>query len=263
MGTRIQTMLREPLAWFFGLAVLIFAAYTVWGPGKATIAVTRDVREALSKDYELLNGRAPSESELSALLDKYITDEILFRAALEQGLQFNDPKMKARMVGKMRFLMTDPVNEPSQEELVNFYADNLKLYYTDRKLTFEQVFYEGAPADSDVIVQRLRAGERIQGDRFWLGRQLDAYGETTLRNMLGVRFIENVRSAPLNQWVGPIQSPRGVHFVRVQAIVEPEPIPYDQVRDQVEERWFARRRSDSVKTKLEELKKAYDVKVEG
>jgi hypothetical protein len=262
MAARFKSLLREPLSWFFGLAVVIFTAYSVWGPGKVTIAVTRDVRAALAKDFELLNGRTPNENELSGLLDKYVADEVLFRAALEHGLQLNDPKMKQRMIDKMRFLMTDPVNEPSQEELVNFYADNLKLYYTDRKLTFEQVFYEGAPADSAAIVQRLRAGEVIEGDRFWLGRQLDVYGETTLRNMLGARFIEAVRSAPLNQWVGPIQSPRGVHFVRLQAVIEPEPIPYDQVREQVEERWFARRRSDSVKVKVEELKKAYDVKVE-
>jgi peptidyl-prolyl cis-trans isomerase C len=159
--------------------------------------------------------------------------------------------------------MADAVDEPSQEQLVNFYADNVKRYYSDRKLTFEQVFFTQTPPDSQEITKRLRSGASVAGEPFWLGRNLEAYGESTLRGMLGARFVDALRSAPLNEWTGPLRSPRGVHFVRLKAVVEPEPIPYDQVREQVEEQWFAQRRGVSVQEKLEVLRKAYDVKVEG
>jgi len=260
---RLRSVAREPLTAFVALGAACFIGYSMLRPEKPALAVTQDVIHALSQDYELLNGRAPDSQELAALVDKYVSDELLFRAALDQGLQFNDPKMKQRLIEKMRFLLAGPMDEPSREDLVNFYADNVKLYYSDRKLTFEQVFFEQAPRDSQDVAKRLRSGERLAGDAFWLGRNLDAYGESTLRSMLGASFVDALRAAPLNEWAGPIRSPRGVHYVRMKSIVEPGPIPYEQVSDQVEERWFAQRRGAAVQQKLEALRKAYDVKVEG
>jgi len=167
-----------------------------------------------------------------------------------------------RLIEKLRFALTDTVADPTDEELVNFYADNLSLYYSEPKLSFDQVFYAKPPADPVEVLGRLRSGGQVSGDPFWLGSHFEDYAQSMLRGVLGQRFIEGLHSAPVGEWFGPIESARGTHFVRMRMISPPVLMPYTQVKDQVEDDWFARKRESSVTAKIHKAEEKYDLTIE-
>ena len=258
----VRRILMDPLTHFVIVGAGLFLLYSLHRPQKPRIAVTAAVQQSLSSEYELLHGHPPDAHELGLLLDKHIADEVLFREAIAQGMHLTDAKTRERLIEKLRFSLTDAVADPSDEELVNFYADHMSLYYSEPKLTFDQVFYAKAPADPTDVLARLRSGERVAGDTFWLGSHFEDYAQSMLRGVLGQRFIEGLHSAPTGEWFGPIESARGAHFVRVQAISATALMPFTQVRDQVEADWFARKRESSVQAKVRKAEEKYDVAIE-
>jgi hypothetical protein len=262
VGNGVRRVLADPLTHFIIVAGVLFFAYSLHRPEKPHIAVSRTIQQSLSKEYELLQGQPPDAHALAQLLDKRIADEVLFREALAQGMHLNDAKTRERLVEKLRFSLTDAVADPTPEELVNFYADNLSLYYSEPKLSFDQVFYARPPADPADVLGQLRSGAQLTGDPFWLGSHFEDYAQSMLRGVLGQRFIEGLHSAPAGEWFGPIESARGTHFVRMRAISPPALIPYAQVKDQVENDWFARKRESSVTAKIHKAEEKYDITIE-
>jgi hypothetical protein len=257
-----RRVLADPLTHFLVVAAALFFAYSRSLPEKPRIAVTRAIQQSLSKEYELLQGQPPDAHTLAQLLDKHVADEVLFQEALAQGMHLNDAKTRERLIEKLRFSLTDLVADPTAEELVNFYADNLSLYYSEPKLSFDQVFYAKPPADPAEVLGRLRSGGQLTGDAFWLGSHFEEYAQSMLRGVLGQRFIEGLHSAPLGEWFGPLQSARGTHFVRMRMITPPALMPYAQVKDQVEDDWFARKRDSSVTAKIHKAEEKYDIAIE-
>jgi hypothetical protein len=257
-----RRVLADPLTHFIIVAAALFYAYSLHRPEKPHISVSLAIQQSLSKDYELLHGQPPDAPALARLLDKHVADEVLFREALAQGMHLNDAKTRERLVEKLRFSLTDTVADPTDEELVNFYADNLSLYYSEPKLSFDQVFYAKPPADSAEVLGRLRAGGQLTGDPFWLGSHFEDYAQSMLSGVLGQRFIEGLHSAPVGEWFGPIASARGTHFVRMRVITPPALMPYAQVKDQVEDDWFARKRESSVAAKIHKAEEKYDITIE-
>jgi hypothetical protein len=257
-----RRVLADPLTHFTIVAAGLFVAYSLRAPEKPHIAVSLAIQQSLSKEYELLQGQPPDAHAMAQLLDKHVADEVLFREALAQGLHLNDAKTRERLIEKLRFSLTDTVADPTPEELVNFYADNLSLYYSEPKLSFDQVFYAKAPADPAEVLVRLRSGGPSSGDPFWLGSHFEDYAQSMLRGVLGERFIEGLHSAPVGEWFGPIESARGTHFVRIRVITPSALMPYSQVKDQVEDDWFARRRESSVTAKIHKAEEKYDITIE-
>jgi peptidyl-prolyl cis-trans isomerase C len=257
-----RRVLADPLTHFVIVAAVLFGAYSLHRPEKPQIAVSLAIQQSLAKEYELLHGQPPDAHALAQLLESHVADEVLFREALAQGMHLNDAKTRERLVEKLRFSLTDTVADPTAEELVNFYADNLSLYYSEPKVSFDQVFYAKPPADPAEVLGRLRAGGQLTGDPFWLGSHFEGYAQSMLRGVLGQRFIAGLHSAPVGEWFGPIASARGTHFVRMQAVSAPALMPYTQVKDQVEDDWFAAKRASSVQAKIHEAEEKYDITIE-
>lgn len=252
----------DPLTHFVLAAAVIFVGHALRTPARPHITVTSAIQQSLAKDYELLHGQFPDPAAMAGLVNKYVSDEVLFREALAQGMHLNDAKTRERLIEKLRFSMTDPVADPTDEQLVNFYADNLSLYYSEPKFSFDHVFYAQAPADPSAVLGRLRSGESLSADAFWLGSRLDDYSQSMLRAVLGQPFIDQLRAAPLDEWIGPVESARGAHFVRVRGITAPAVMPYVQVKDQVESDWYARNRDGSVTEKIHKAEEKYDITIE-
>ena len=262
MRRALASLVRDPLFWFFVLGGGCFAAYAVAVENKHVIDVPMSVQAQLIQDHELLIGRKPSDDEFKLLLGRYVDDEILFRESLEEGMHTGDMKMKQRLIEKMRFLLTAPVEDPSDADLVNFYAENQKYYYTEPKYAFVQTFFVAEPTGSFEILRRLRAGETVKGDDYWLGQQLQSYDESMVRATLGQAFVESLRSAEKKQWVGPLQTARGWHFVKVEEVIEPRVMRFVDVREQVLRDWFDDKRSKSINERIAALKEKYDVEIE-
>jgi peptidyl-prolyl cis-trans isomerase C len=262
MSRHYLALVRDPLFWFFILGGGCFAAYAVAVESRRVIEVPLSVQAQLIQDHELLIGRKPSDDEFKLLLGRYVDDEILFRESLQEDMHTGDMKMKQRLIEKMRFLLTPPVSDPSDTDLVNFYAENQRYYYTEPKYAFVQTFFSTPPENPAGILERLRVGEAVKGDEYWLGERLQTYDESMVRATLGQPFVESLRSAEKKQWIGPIQTARGWHFVRVEEIIEPHVMQFVDVREQVLRDWLDDKRSASVNARIAMLKEKYDIEVQ-
>src|SRR5262252_7362068 len=102
----VKRILREPLLHFLLLGALLFALDAWLHPQDVRvqshrIVLTQDDLRQLAVQW-LAQGRAlPTPKELQSLVDQRVSEEILFREALNLGLDKDDEIIKRRLAQKM------------------------------------------------------------------------------------------------------------------------------------------------------------------
>lgn len=264
-----KTILTEPLSVFVLVAVAIFG-YNAWSgnsdasdaqaAGDADVVVIDDVTVAmLQENFTWLEGRQPTEQETQTLISQWIDEEVLFREALAQQMHLSDGKMRAHLVEKVRMLWAGSPEPVDEAELLEFYMENMDSYYTEPTLSFSQVYFEQLPADGDEILAALQSGGTVEGEAFWLGKKLNSYSESILRSSFGGEFYEELKLAPVGQWIGPVESARGFHFARVSDKGEPELMSYQAVRDRLSQDWADYHRRQNVSARTETVKERFTI----
>jgi hypothetical protein len=154
-----SSWLREPLLHFAVLAGLLFLAdYQASRAQKHEIVVSRQTAEYLIKQREDLKMRELSAEERQAAIDQFIEEEILYNEAYKRGLDRGDSRMRRNLILKMRGLLASEVDDPSEEELLAWYRQNIDRYTISESWSFEQVFFSDPAAVPDSLLIRLREG---------------------------------------------------------------------------------------------------------
>lgn len=267
-------MLRDPLVHFLAAGALLFAFFLWRGDPQApeTIVVTADQIEQVRRSATLLEGREPTQSEVEALVEPVIRDEVYYREALALGLDANDDEVRRRLIEKMRYLTEDIADpEPATEvELREFYDKDPARFLIPERVTFDQVFFspsqrgEALDADAAAALERLRAGADPGelGDRTPLeDRLVDADGER-VRILFGDDLTAAVFTAEPGDWLGPYRSDFGLHLVRVVERSEARQPAFDEIEDQVRQVFGEERRQAANEAAYAEMRSHYDVEVE-
>jgi len=258
----LPPFVRDPLGMFILLGAGFFLLYWVFVGRAEKIEVTASAQAALVADFTTMTGRAPTAQDRQKLIDDYVSEEVLFHEAIQRGIHLTDKTIKERMIDRLRFMIAGVQAEPTNEQLVNFYADHLSLYRAEPKISLDHVFFTRMPVDAPAILQQLQVGQAVKGDDFWMGRSLPDYGESMLRGMFGDGFLCAVKAAPVGSWVGPLRSARGVHFVRVAARSGAAMMPFETVRDQVRQDFMADDGRAKIDAEVSKLEKKYDVQID-
>ncbi|PCD02100.1 hypothetical protein COC42_11510 [Sphingomonas spermidinifaciens] len=253
---------RDPFAVFLIVAAAIFALYWATSGHRETIEVSASVQKSLSDDYAMMTGKAPDPAARARLIHDYVANELLFREAVARGMHMTDKATKQRLIDRVRFMIAGAPPEPSEDVLIGYYAAHPELYRAEPRLSVEHVFFEKPPADAPAILARLRAGEKVRGDDFWMGHDLADYGVSMLRGMFGPTFLAAIERAPAGEWVGPLRSTRGWHFARVKGRGAARTLPYPEARDQVRQDYIAQATGTAVEKEVDRLKAGVDVHVE-
>lgn len=267
-----KNFLTEPLSVFVLVAVAIFG-YNDWsGSSDASdtfaaadadvVVIDEATVHMLQENFAWLEGRQPTDAETQTLISQWIDEEVLFREALAQQMHLSDSKMRAHLIEKVRMLWAGSPAPVDEAELLDFYMENMESYYTEPTLSFTQVYFDELPANSSGILATLRAGETVEGKPFWLGKNLNSYSESILRSSFGGGFYEELKAAPLNQWIGPVESARGYHFALVTQKGESELMPYQVVRDRLDQDWADFHRRQNVSTRTETVKGRFTIVME-
>ncbi|OHT21829.1 peptidyl-prolyl cis-trans isomerase [Edaphosphingomonas haloaromaticamans] len=260
---RIGAIVRDPLFAFLIVGGGFFAAYhAIEASRKEPVHYSREIQAAQVEEFEMLAGRKASEADKARMRDNFIADELLFREAIARGMHLTDSQTRKHLTDKVRYLIAGAPPEPTEEQLVDYYSDNLKRYQAEPKISFSQVFYSAAPADPAAVLAALNAGQRVGGDDFWLGRDYPQYGESMVRGIFGQPFVERLRKAPDGAWFGPVRSPRGWHFVRKDRSFAPSLMPYAQIRDQVRQDFMMAATNSVVDREVAKLKEKFDVRID-
>ena len=256
-ATRI---LRDPLFAFLLAGVALFVGYqAIERMRTPPVVYTADVEQATLADFETLTGRKASAADRARLKADYLAEELLFREAIARNMHLTDGETHKRLVDKLRYLIAGAPPEPTEEQLVNHYAENLVQYRAEPRSSFTQVYRIAKPADAALILAQLNAGETVASDDFWLGRDFPRYGDSMVRGIFGQPFVATLKTAPEGRWIGPVQSPRGWHFVRKRESIASAMIPFPAIRDQVRQDYMIAHSNTAIGKALADLKEKFDV----
>ena len=274
----LRRLLKEPLVHFIALALVIFAIYGLLNPSEVgkpdRIVVTGPKIEQMATLFASTWRRGPTATELKALIDDYVTEEILVREALALGFDKDDTVIRRRLRFKMEFL-GDAASEslaPTDAELDTYLRANPGRFETDPIIAFQQVYLNperrGDKIDRDAasILEALLSGTTADpatlGDATLLPSELPATSKMSISGIFGREFAEAIESAISDRWTGPITSTFGLHIIRVTERVPGRIPPLDEIRDVVEREWANEKRKALQQFRLDELLKRYEVIIE-
>ena len=263
--------LRDPLFAFLLIGIGVFAV-SVWlrGGDDRVIVVPQAQVDRLATLWETQMGRPPSDSELTALIDDHVREEIMVREATRLGLDQEDAIIRRRLAQKLSFLTEDiaTLEPPTEEELKGYFADKKERYATPAVVTFSHIYFspdrrEDAAADAKAaLANRDPEAWRKTGDPFMLGR---TYAHASLKRVerdFGADFLKGLEKLPPSGgWQGPVQSAYGFHLLRIDAKSPALGANYESVATRVAADFDAERRAVANKAYFEDLKAQYTVRL--
>ena len=271
-------MAKEPLIQFLLIGACIYGAYAWFGAPDEnvtdnTIVVDAARVDAFISQWQKRWNRPPTRTELDGVINTFVREDILYRAALEMGLDQDDPITRRRMAQKLEFLTNDIAlfKEPAPGELEQYFEDNKALYRDPDLITFSQVFFdpdvrdEATLDDAAEMLARLEAAGEPDpetlgaGDRFMLQNYFSEASELEVRRQMGTGFTESVMQLESGQWHGPVLSGYGVHLVYVYRLAEAPAPQFAAAQLQVLENWQTEQQEEFNETFFESLKSRYEI----
>jgi PPIC-type PPIASE domain len=256
---------REPLVHFIVLGALLFGASAFWQrQQREAIVIDRATVEALVQQQIEMQGHAPSEEERALLVQGLVDDAVLLREAYKRGLE-QDPVVERHLVQKMRLLLAAEIPDPGEAELRPWFKAQAERYRNPPTVSLDQVFFADPGAVPDDLLARLRAGAdfRRLGERlFMLGPRLARYSVGDLSDLLGADLARRIFELPVGVWQGPLQSPHGVHFVRVAEKLPASVPTFEEVADWVREDWRHAKQQELIAQQVAALRERYRIVLE-
>jgi hypothetical protein len=274
---RIRTLLAEPMLQFLLIGIALFTAYRWVAPRDSTgrrIVITQGVVDDLVTQHVAAKGREPSTVELNHLVESYVREEILYREGVKLGLERDDIVVKRRVRQKIEMIAEEDASTraPTDADLSAYLVANQARFVQPAILTFEQVFIGASPSGSGPGVVRAVAVTREALRR---GSEPEKLGQPTLlpyrmtrtpvdlvARDFGASFAAALEKVPVGEWVGPIDSSFGVHYVRVSDRTPAVTPPLAAVRDHVVREWENERRQRARNDAYTKMRGAYQVRIE-
>ena len=264
---RLRALLREPILHFVLLGVLAYAVYAaVTYTATETIVVTPQIIRGLEAQREEILGRSLTDEERTELVDGFIEDEILLREAYRRGLDRSDSRVRQRLLTVMRYGLDEAVPDPDREQLEVYFREHIDRYWDEETVTFDHAFFprgsEATPAnDATFLVTLARGDYTPPADPRQGILELRTATPGEIRNAMGPEAARRVLALARGSWDGPIDSPLGVHYVK---ITNRQPLPkpaFDDMLAHVRGDWELDQRQEIRSRKVAELRKSYRVVV--
>ncbi|HTQ02850.1 MAG TPA: peptidylprolyl isomerase [Polyangiaceae bacterium] len=202
--TKLARLLREPTLHFFALAALLLSVQRLVTGDPRTIVVTPALEADLLRHYQDQIGRAPTSAEASAFMGAWKTDEVLYREALREGLDREDPTVRSVLVAKMRerALLQSRVPEPSDAELGRYFEEHRAQFETP--LIYEHEYVAFPKSDADAERERAKVEAELAAGASPASLKLRTTGANVDRTRIEQEFGPSVADAicrlPLGQW---------------------------------------------------------------
>jgi len=271
---RIRRLLGEPMLHFLIIGIALFAAYRAMSPGDSAgrrIVITQGVMNDLVMQYTAAKGREPSAGELDHLIESYVHDEILYREGVTLGLDRDDIVVKRRVRQKIEVMAEEDAStgSPTDADLSAYLLANQARFVQPALLTFEQIFLGQSPSGPGVVraialtreaVRNGRDPEELGAPSLLPHRATRTPADIVARDF-GDSFAAALEKAPVGEWVGPINSSFGSHYVRVSDRRPAAAPQLGDVRDQVVREWENDRRQRARSDAYARMRRGYEVSI--
>jgi hypothetical protein len=196
--------LREPTLHFFAIAAAALLLQRSLVGDAQTIELGPALKADLLRRYHDQMGRAATPAEAESILANWKAEEALYREALREGLDRDDPAVRSLLVNKMRerLLLQTPMREPSEADLQRFLEQHRADY--EAPLLYEHeyvVFPKQEPG-----VEQLRAKYQRQlsagatPTSLGLRSTVANVNRERIEQEFGAAVADQVRNLPAGQW---------------------------------------------------------------
>jgi hypothetical protein len=275
----IGRLVREPLAQFLLLGLLLFVGYQELQRGRAPtpqagrIELTEDDLRQIGFAWAAQGRAKPSPEEMQVLVDARVREEILYREAVALGLDKDDAIVRRRMAQKMEFLFEDvaALREPAPGELESWFVTHAERFTLPARVTFRHVYFspdrrgpqareQAAAALAQIAHEPMDSPATARvGDPFMFQ---SFYGDRTPEDVakaFGPGFARAVFAVAPGAWAGPIESGYGWHLVWVDAMTPARVPAFEEVEPDVRTAWIEDQREATREKAFEAMQKRYEV----
>jgi hypothetical protein len=254
---------------FVVLGGLVFFAHRVLfgAPPSDYVAAEDAPVEQIRQDWFAAKGALPSAEEEVALVQEWVDDEILYRRAIELGLDQNDTIVRRRLVQRMRFFLEDTyrIEPPTDAQLQAWLEEHPHEFAMPAKISFTHRFFSRGKRGTELAADARSALETLQndskavveGDPFFRGSTFEDITPTDIKRAFGREFEESIADLPLGQWMGPVKSSYGLHLVYVRNRTSADAPKLEAVRAKVEQDWLQAERARHNEEALAKLRARY------
>ena len=273
--TFIRKLWREPLVHFLliGAALFVFYDQTREQGSEAPnrIVMSSGQVEQFAANFKRTWMRPPTETELEALIENYVREEVFYREALAMGLDQSDPVVRQRMRSKLEFILEDLSSaEVADEVLLAYLKEHPDKFRTQPQVSFQQVYLSpdartDLAGEAEVLLARLNEGAAPEslGDPTLVPYAFTLASQAEIERTLGERFGQGVvELVPGDDWVGPVFSAYGGHLVKVSERVDARLPDMSEIRELVEREYLVERRNEIKDLAYAKLREGYDVTIE-
>lgn len=203
-----------------------------------------------------------------AFTDEVMDEEALLDQAQALHMPEQDLVVRRRLIQLMeRRLLDDArVDEAALRDYVARHPDR---YARPEQVDYRQVYFSRDRPGSDAAAQaaqaltKLRAGVAPEG----LGEPLlVADGGTSpelLRRRYGVAFVQALQTAPVGEWIGPVETVYGWHLLQLRGQSAAQAADFESVRTRAAYAWLAEQEPALLQRRLEPLRRRYGVAAAG
>lgn len=271
---RIKTLWREPLLHFLLIGLALFVYYDLARVGVSEapnrIVVSNGQVEQLASNFQRTWMRPPSETELAALIENQVREEVFYREAVAMGLDQNDSIVRRRMRMKLEFLLEDLSSvDVEDDELQAFLQRNADAFRLDARVSFEQVYlnpdrHEDLAAATEQLLDSLNNGANPDslGDPMLVPRDYSLARQSEIARDFGEEFAASVVALAPGDWTGPIYSPFGAHILRISERIDARLPALVEIREQVKRDYLVQRRKEQKDLAYQKLREGYEVTIE-
>ena len=270
MPKYIHSILNSPILHFVILGLAAFFLYEKFKPEeREVITITTQTIDALVLQRESIAAGPVTPEERQLLIEGHIEDEVLLREARKRGFDNNDYRVRKRLLSVMRSSLTEVIPEPSQAQLRAFFEEKKEQYTTSPSVSYEHVFFDFSskdlPPDPQEFIRQLTESKNPlkMGEFFLMGNKYGNYSFQMTAGSFGKPFAEFVFNLDPGTWAGPVESFRGIHYVRVTGHHDPEMPDFENMEDYLRQDYLMQKMRDSQQDKIDELRKGYVLVVEG
>ena len=165
---------------------------------------------------------------------------------------------------KITFLKQETIpDDPSQEELENFFKLNKDDYFVPATYSFSHHYFS---KESNAQERATKAfndyqtnGTELIGDPFFLGKNFYQNSANEIKKNFGELFFSAIENLSLNEWSGPHESAFGQHIILLKEINSGFSPPLEKVLLKVQQDYLSQAQDKAINKYINEIRSQYRV----
>jgi len=198
------------------------------------------------------------------------TDGELYAQALEMRLHLGDEVIKRRLIQIMEQLLLagNPPVEPSAADIASEFSARKEELRRPPRYSLEHLYFTRQREDEvETVIARINEQElsaeaaRSMSSPFLPGYVFTHQSPDQLARHFGAGFVLNFEQAgpQAGQWLGPLQSTYGLHYVWVEAMEPARDARLEEVRGQLVRDLELRAKNAALQSAIVDMRNDYEV----